>query len=140
MMSRLWIPLVVTTVLVVGGLVVYRVHSHFGPRAPESYAGGNLAGPQLLKPKSMVYEIFGTTGTLADISYFDVNSDPQRLDRTPLPWSLRITMTKPGALGDLIAQGNSDSIGCRITIDGEVKAERISHEVNAYTFCLVKSA
>lgn len=139
-MSRLWIPSVVIAVLVAGGLVVYRVHNHFGSRTPESYAAGSLAGPRLLKPKSIIYEIFGAAGTLADISYFDVNSDPQRLEGTRLPWSLQITMTKPGALGDLIAQGNSESIGCRITIDGEVKAERISHEVNAYTYCVVKSA
>lgn len=139
-MSRLWIPLVVVAVLISGGLVAYRVHTHVGARMPESYAGGTLTGPRLLKPKSIVYEIFGGAGALADISYFDVNSDPQRLDSTRLPWSLQIMMTKPGALGDLIAQGNSDSIGCRITIDGEVKAERISHGVNAYTYCLVKSA
>jgi hypothetical protein len=39
-----------------------------------------------------------------------------------------------------MAQGDSNSIGCRITVDGEVKAERISNEVNAYTFCLLKAA
>jgi Mycobacterium membrane protein len=39
-----------------------------------------------------------------------------------------------------VARGNSDSIGCRILVDDVVKAERISNEVNAYTFCLVKSA
>ena len=132
--------MVVFAVFIAGGLVVYRVHGYFGSHTRELYTDGNLAGPQLLKPKSMIFEIFGANGTVADISYFDVNSDPQRLDRTRLPWSLHITMTKPGAMGNLMAQGDSDSIGCRITIDGEVKAERISHEVNAYTFCLVKSA
>jgi Mycobacterium membrane protein len=39
-----------------------------------------------------------------------------------------------------VAQGNSDSIGCRIVVDGVVKAEKVSNEVNAFTFCLVKSA
>jgi hypothetical protein len=39
-----------------------------------------------------------------------------------------------------VAQGNSNSIGCRIVVDGEVKAEKISNEVNAFTFCMVKSA
>ena len=43
-------------------------------------------------------------------------------------------------MGNLVAQGNSNTIGCRITVDGVVKAERISNEVNAYTYCLVKSA
>ena len=43
-------------------------------------------------------------------------------------------------MGSLMAQGDSDSIGCRIVVDGEVKAEKISNEVHAFTFCMVKSA
>ncbi|EUA56851.1 conserved membrane family protein [Mycobacterium xenopi 4042] len=39
-----------------------------------------------------------------------------------------------------MAQGDSNSIGCRIVVDGEVKAERVSNEVNAFTFCLLKAA
>jgi len=38
-----------------------------------------------------------------------------------------------------VAQGNSSTIGCRITVDGELKDERTSTGVNAQTFCLVKS-
>jgi MmpS family membrane protein len=30
-----------------------------------------------------------------------------------------------------VARGDSDSIGCRIVLDGVVKAEKITHEVNA---------
>ena len=39
----------------------------------------------------------------------------------------------------MLAQSDSDSIGYRILVDGELKAERITHEVNAFTFCLLKS-
>jgi hypothetical protein len=39
-----------------------------------------------------------------------------------------------------VAQGDTASIGCRITVDGEVKAEKITHEVSAFTFCLLKAA
>ena len=42
--------------------------------------------------------------------------------------------------GRVVAQGDSDSIGCRILVDDEVKAERISNQVNAFTSCLLKSA
>jgi Mycobacterium membrane protein len=38
-----------------------------------------------------------------------------------------------------VAQGDSDSLGCRITIDGVVKDERSVNTVNAYTFRLDKS-
>lgn len=130
----------ILAVIVVGGFIVYRVHGYFGSEKRESYADSNLENPKPFNPKRITYEVFGPTGTVADISYFDVNADPQRVDGAPLPWSLHITTTKPAVMGNLVAQGDSNSIGCRITVDGEIKAERISNEVNAYTFCVVKSA
>jgi hypothetical protein len=87
-----------------------------------------------------VYEVSGPVGTVADICYFDVNSHPQRVDAAPLPWSLQITAKAPTVVGNVVAQGDSDSIGCRIVVDGQVKAERISNEVNAYPHCLDKGA
>lgn len=126
--------------LVVGGLVVNRVHGYFASEKRESYADSNLGNSKPFNPKQIVYEIFGPPGTIADISYFDVNSDSQRVDGAQLPWSLHMTTTLAAVVGNLVAQGNAGSIGCRITVDGVVKAERISNEVNAYTYCLVKSA
>ena len=38
-----------------------------------------------------------------------------------------------------MAQGDGDSITCRITVDGVVKDERTTSGLNAQTFCLVKS-
>jgi hypothetical protein len=53
---------------------------------------------------------------------------------------LQITANVPAVMGNVVAQGDSNSIGCRIVVNGQVKAERISNEVNAYTHCLVKGA
>ena len=64
----------------------------------------------------------------------------QHLKGAHLPWSLEFAITTATAVGSVVAQGDSDSIGCRIVVDGEVKAERISNEVNAFTFCLLKAA
>jgi hypothetical protein len=77
---------------------------------------------------------------VATINYVDINVQPQQVLNAPLPWSLTMVTTQPGAFSNLVAQGNSVSLGCRITVDGEVKDERIVNAVNAYTFCLVKSA
>ena len=140
MLSRVWIPLVIAAVLVAGGFVVYRIHGYFGSEKRASYADSNLESAKPFNPKQITYEVFGPPGTVADISYFDINGDPKRVDGAPLPWSLHITTTKVAMMGDLVAQGNSDSIGCRIVVDDVVKAEKISNEVNAFTFCLVKSA
>ena len=70
--------------------------------------------------------MFGPPGTVADISYFDVNADPKRVDGAQLPWALNITTTKAAVMGNIVAQGNSNSIGCRITVDDVVKAEKVS--------------
>ncbi|BDB40326.1 putative transport accessory protein MmpS4 [Mycobacterium kiyosense] len=136
----MWIPLVVMVVVAVGAFIVYRVHGYFGSEKRPSYADSNLQNPEPFNPKRITYEVFGPPGTVADISYFDVNSDPQRVDGARLPWSLHISTTKAAMVSNLVAQGDSDSIGCRILVDDVVKAERISNSVNAFTFCLVKSA
>ena len=68
-----------------------------------------------------------------------VNAQPQRVDATALPWSYDVTTTEPAVFANVVAQGDSDSIGCRIIIDGVVKDERSVNKVNAYTFCLDKS-
>jgi hypothetical protein len=93
-----------------------------------------------LNPKPVVYEVFGPVGTVADISYFDVNADPQWVDAPRWPCSMALTASVSGVVGNVVAQGDSDSIGCRIVVDGQVKAERISNDVNAFTHGRVKGA
>ena len=58
----------------------------------------------------------------------------------PLPWSITLRTTKPSASATIVAQGDGQRIGCRVTVDDEVKAENTSSGVNAQTYCLVKSA
>ena len=43
-------------------------------------------------------------------------------------------------VGNIVTQGHSDSIGCRIVVGGVAKVDRISHEANALTYCLLKAA
>jgi hypothetical protein len=43
-------------------------------------------------------------------------------------------------VGNIVAQGDSDTIDCRIVVDAIVKAARIWHEVNALTVRPVKAA
>jgi len=135
-----WIPLVILVVIAGGGFTVTRLHNIFGNEKRPSYADTKVNDTKPFNPKHLKYEIFGPPGTTADISYFDVNADPQRIEGAHLPWSLDMATTEATAVGSIVAQGDSNSIGCRIMVDGEVKAERISHEVNAFTFCLLKAA
>jgi Mycobacterium membrane protein len=57
-----------------------------------------------------------------------------------LPWTMKLTTKAAAVMGNIVAQGNSNTIGCRILVDDVVKAEKISHEVNAFTFCVLKGA
>jgi hypothetical protein len=139
-LRRAWIPLVVLTVVGGAGFSVSRVRAGSDSYTYSAYGKSEVADIGKLAQKSVVYEIFGPVGTVADISYFDVNSDPQRVEGARLPWSIKITANSPAVVGNVVAQGDSDSIGCRILVDGQVKAERISNEVNAFTYCRVKGA
>ena len=117
-----------------------RLHGIFGSEKRLSYGDTRVDNAESFDPKHLTYEVFGPPGTVADISYFDVNANPQHVDGATLPWSLEITTTVPSLVGSIAAQGDSDSIGCRIVVDGVVKAEKITHEVSAFTSCLMKSA
>ena len=132
--------MVVLAVVVGAWFSVSRIRAVPASDKPSPYGKSEVADNGQLSQKSVVYEIFGPVGTVADISYFDVNSDPQRVDKARLPWSVQITANSPAVVGNVVAQGDSDSIGCRILVDGQVKAERISNEVNAFTYCRVKGA
>ena len=43
-------------------------------------------------------------------------------------------------MGSIVAQGDSDGIGCRFVVGGVVRAEPIAHEVDASTVWLLKAA
>jgi Mycobacterium membrane protein len=132
--------LVAVLVVAAAGFCVYRLHAIFGSHHTTSAASGISNDIIPFNPKQVILEVFGAPGTVATINYLDVNAAPQRVDGATLPWSYTITTTQPAVFANVVAQGNSDSIGCRITVNGEVKAERTVNEANAYTFCLDKSS
>lgn len=136
-LKRLWIPLVIVAVVVAGGLTVSRLHGIFGSEKRPSYADTRQQDTKPFNPKHVKYEVFGPAGAMADISYFDANGEPQHINGVELPWTFDISTTLPSIVGNVVAQGNSDSLGCRILVDGVVKTERISHELNAFTYCVL---
>ncbi|MGB9249811.1 MAG: MmpS family transport accessory protein [Mycobacterium sp.] len=77
---------------------------------------------------------------MADIGYFEATSDPHRADAARLPWPLQIAAKVSAVVGNVIAHSDNNSVGCRMVVNGQVEAERISNDVNAYTQCTVKGA
>lgn len=137
LLERVWIPLVVLLVIATGGFVVSRIHGRFGSEQRPTYSNNRPADARPVSPKQVRYEVFGAAGTVADISYFNASAEPQHVDGAQLPWSMTMSVNSPSVVADVVAQGDSGSIGCRILVDSEVKVERISDDVNAFTHCLV---
>lgn len=138
-LKRLWIPLVVLAVIAVGGLTVSRLHGLFGSEKGLSYADTRVDNKPY-NPPHLRYEVFGPPGTVALISYFGANGDPQHVEGASLPWSFEFAITAATGMRSVAAQGDSDSIGCRIVLDGVVKAEKVTHAVSAFTSCTLNAA
>jgi hypothetical protein len=140
-LKRLWIPLLIVVVVALVVVVVYRVHGYFGSNNEITRPGAGLAqDAEPFNPKVVTYEVSGMEGAVATINYLDLNSTPIRVDDAALPWSITLKTTKPSASATIIAQGDGDSISCRVIVDDKVRDEQTSSGVNAQTSCLVKSA
>ncbi|CDO22724.1 MmpS5 protein [Mycolicibacterium mageritense DSM 44476 = CIP 104973] len=139
-LKRFWIPVLILAVVGVATFTVMRVRTFFGAGDGSGIASAKVDDTKPFDPKVVVYEIYGEPGAYADVNYLDLDAQPQRIDGVTLPWTLRLESTAPSVFPNIVAQGNGDTITCRITVDDELKDERTSTGVNAQTFCLVKSA
>lgn len=139
LLSRRWMLLVAAVVVAVAGFAVYRLNGIFGSHDVTSTPSGGANEIVPFNPKHVVMEVFGAPGTTATITYLDVNAQPQRVDDATLPWAYDTTTTQPAVFVNVQAQGDSDSIGCRIKIDDAVKDERTVNTLNAFVYCLDKS-
>ena len=139
LVRRGWIVLVVIVVVALASFAVYRLHGIFGSNQVAATPGG--AGDQIVpfNPKRVVLEVFGDPGATATISYLDVDARPQQVDGATLPWSYEDSTTKPAVVVNIVAQGNGSTLGCRIIVDGVVKAENTVNTPGAYTYFLDKS-
>lgn len=138
-LRKAWMPLLIVAVVAVAAFAVDRLHGVFGKSEITRPGSGLADDPPPFNPKVVVYEVFGPAGATATVNYLNLDAEPQIARDVTLPWTLELSTTAPAAAANLVAQGYSDSIGCRITVDGVVKAERWSNGVAAQTFCIVKS-
>lgn len=126
-------------VVALAGFAVYRLNGIFGSEDVTSTGTGGNDQIVPFNPKHVVIEVEGPPGTVATITYLDVDAQPQRADDVTLPWSYDKTTTSPTVFVNVTAQGNSPSLTCRIKIDDVVKDERTVNTLNALTYCLDKS-
>jgi hypothetical protein len=138
-LKRMWVPIVMLVVITVASFAVTRFHSYFGSRP--AFAGGD-AGDRLVEfnPKRVLYNVWGPANSAVEVDYLDEHAQPQRVLQATVPWSYEIVTTDTAVLATVVAQGDADSIGCRITVNGVVRDERTTDGHQAQTHCIVKSA
>jgi Mycobacterium membrane protein len=139
LLKRGWIPLLLIVVLSISGLAVMRLHKVFGSEDLNANSGAGIKIVQF-NPKVVKYEILGPPGSTANINYWDADANTHQLNDVPLPWSFTVSTTLPTVSANIMAQTDAGHIGCRITVDGELREHQSSDGHNAQTFCLVKSA
>ncbi|WP_328362812.1 MmpS family protein [Mycobacterium sp. NBC_00419] len=139
-LKRVWLPLVMVAVIVVGGTAVSRIRGIFGSEAvlvaPTNFGGD----AERFNPKVVRYEVSGPAGATVNVNYTDLDAMPQRASDVGLPWSLTLSTTDPSVSATLVAQGDADSLSCRVYVDDKLRAERTVDGYNAQTYCIVKSA
>ncbi len=139
-LTKLWVPIVVVAAVALGGLGVDQLRGAFGSEKIFSATGGYAEPLVQSNVKHVTYEVFGPPGATGTISYLNSAAEPEQASFTSLPWTHSISTTKPSVIANVVAQGDSSTIGCRISVNGELQDEQSSSGHHAQTFCLVKAA
>ncbi len=139
-LKRAWVPLVVVVAVALGGVTVDRLRGVFGSDAIFTATDRSAEPLEPSHIKRVTYEVYGPDDTTGSVSYLDKNAQPEQANFTSLPWTFTITTTIPAVIANVVAQGNSNNIGCRITVNGVVRDEQSSAGHHAQTSCLVKAA
>lgn len=139
-LKKAWVPLVVVVAVALGAIAVDRLRGVFGSDAIFTATGSSAEPLEPSHVKQVTYEVYGPSDTAGSVSYLDKKAQPEQADFTSLPWTFTITTTVPAVIASVVAQGDSDSIGCRITVNGELKDQRTTAGRHAQTSCLVKAA
>lgn len=139
-LKRMWIPIVVVVAIGLGGVAVVRLRGVFGSDKLFSSTASSAEAIVSFNPKRVTYEVFGPGDTTGHISFLNMNAAAEEADFTSLPWTSTLTTTVPAVIANIVAQGDSDTIGCRIFVNGVLRDEQSSTGRHAQTFCLVKAA
>ena len=70
---------------------MYRLHGIFGSNDVVSWPRADVLENTDYNPKQVLFEVFGSPGSVATINYLDEHAQPQRVDDAPLPWSHMLT-------------------------------------------------
>ena len=140
LLKRFWVLAMVTVALITAAAVVSRLRTFFDTDKP--YVEASLPADVLtpINVKKVTYEIVGPANASGRVSYLDVNGKTMEAGFTELPWSVTVSTTDPGVLANVVAQGDTAALGCRILVNDKVVAENYAEGRDAQAFCLDKAA
>lgn len=140
LVKRFWVVVVIVIALIAAVGVVSRLRTFFDSDKPYVAASQPADVITPINTKRVTYEIIGPPDTSGRVSYLDVNGKTIEAGFTGLPWSVTISTTDPGVLANVVAQGDSATLGCRILVDDKLVAENHAEGRHAQAFCLDKAA
>jgi hypothetical protein len=140
LLKRFWVAAVIVVALVAAIAVVGRLRTFFDSDKP--YVAASLPADDIrpINTKRVTYEIVGPPDASGRVSYLDVNGKTMEASFTELPWSVTVSTTDPGVLANVVAQGDTAALGCRILVDDKLVAEDFAEGRDAQAFCLDKAA
>ncbi|BBZ75163.1 putative membrane protein, MmpS [Mycolicibacterium anyangense] len=140
LMKRFWVVAVIVIALVAAVAVVGRLRTFFDSDRPYIAAPMPADPIKPINTKRVTYEVVGPAEASGRVSYLDVNGRTIESGFTALPWSVTVSTTDPGVLANIVAQGDTDALGCRILVNDKLVAEDYADGRDAQAFCLDKAA
>ncbi|STZ80884.1 MmpS family transport accessory protein [Mycolicibacterium aichiense] len=140
LLKRFWVVAIVAVALLAAVGVVGRLRTFFDSDKPYVAAAMPADAIKPINTKRVTYQIVGPAEASGRISYLDVNGRTIEASFTELPWSVTVSTTDPGVLANVVAQGDTDALGCRILVDDKLVAENFANGRDAQAFCLDKAA
>lgn len=140
LLKRFWVLAMVLVALFVAAGVVSRLRGFFDSDKP--YVAAPLPA-DVIEPiniKNVTYEVVGPQFASGRVSYLDVDGKTMEASFTTLPWSVTVSTTDPGVLANVVAQGDTSALGCRILVNEKLVAEDYAEGRDAQAFCLDKAA
>ena len=140
LLKRFWVAAVIVVALVAAIAVVGRLRTFFDSDKPYIAASMPADDIKPINTKRVTYQIVGPPDASGRVSYLDVNGKTIEASFTALPWSVTVSTTDPGVLANVVAQGDTAALGCRILVDDKLVAEDFAEGRDAQAFCLDKAA
>ena len=140
LLKRFWVAAVIVVALVAAIAVVGRLRTFFDSDKPYIAASMPADDIKPINTKRVTYQIVGPPDASGRVSYLDVNGKTMEASFTELPWSVTVSTTDPGVLANVVAQGDTAALGCRILVDDKLVAEDYAEGRDAQAFCLDKAA